>query len=133
MLPQPVVTFINERNVRLVEQWQIATCAGILVCVPGAESDGASIPEVFWSLPGYNPFEGDTLPAAFAHDQLYGGELCDRATADSVLYQLLRAGGVSWFRANTYWLAVRAFGGFTWSSHNPASVAENRKCAKLIS
>ena len=132
MLTEPIVAFIDERNVRLCAPWQIQTAAGLLICQPGAESDGASIPELFWSIPGYNPFEGDTLPAAFAHDQLYGGELCDRATADGVLFDLLRANGVSWLRANNYWLAVRAFGGLTWSNHTPASIATNRACAILV-
>ena len=132
MLPQPIIAVIDELNVRLCAPWQISTSAGIMVCQPGAESDGASIPEIIWSIPGFSAFEGDTLPAAFAHDQLYGGELCDRATADNVLFDLLRANGVSWMRAKSYWMAVRTFGGLTWSQHTSSSIAETRQFAKLI-
>ena len=101
-LVEPIVDFIDERNIALVSPWSIVTSIGTISVIPGATSDGASTPEVIWSIPGFDPFEGDTFPAAFAHDQLYAGELCPREQADQILYELLRANGVGWLRANTY-------------------------------
>ena len=130
-LQEPVVEFMDERNIILVDAWSIATSAGIISVLPGATSDGASTPEIIWSLPGFNPFEGDTFPAAFAHDQLYAGELCPREQADQVLKELLIANGVSWERAETYWAAVREFGGNVWNTHTPEGIALARKFATL--
>ena len=130
-LPEPDIEFIDARNVVLKSPWSIVTGIGRLDVDAGATSDGASTPEIIWAIPGFVPFEGDTLPAAFAHDQLYAGELCDRLTADNILRDLLIANGVSWLRATAYFYAVRAFGGIVWARHTDASQAAARQFARI--
>jgi len=127
MLPEPVIEFVDDTHVRGMEDFTILTTAGRLTVKVGFVSDGAST-SVAGALPGYHAFEGDTFPAAYSHDALYAGELVERDEADGILYDLLRANGVGWFRANTYWLAVRAFGGLVWKGHTQASI----KAARLI-
>ena len=131
-LPEPDIEFVTERVVVLQKPWEIKTRIGTLQCIPGAKSDGASIPECFWWMPGFAPFEGDTLPGAFAHDQLYQAELFDRATADQILFDLLLANGVRKVRADVYYYMVRWFGWMPWTCHTQASIDRCRKYAKII-
>lgn len=127
MLPQPHIEFVSARNVELIDPWEIQTSAGLLHVKTGIISDGASIPRIFWRIPGFAPYEGDTLPAAFAHDCLYASELVDRKTADDIIYELLRENGVGYLRASMYWRAVRGFGGFVWRRHTAESIATARE------
>lgn len=128
----PEVQFLDRRNVRLVRDWSITTSRGTLTVLRGATSDGASIPSIFWNIPGLAAMQGDTFPASFAHDQIYSAELMDRKAADEVFREILRSYGVGSFRAWLMHSAVRAFGGRVWSGHTPASVLEARKFATWI-
>ena len=130
-LLQPIIRFVTTREAELVEPWEIQTRAGLLRVLPGARTDGASIPRIVDGLEGYHHFEGDTMPAVMAHDQLYAGELCDRKIADLVLYDLLIANGVSRFRAGVYLNAVSVGGERTWKFHTPETIIETRRFASL--
>jgi hypothetical protein len=128
----PRVQFIARRTIRLVDWWSVETALGTLMVRVGAESDGASIPSVLWGLPGMAAFAGDTLPAAFAHDQLYAAELVDRAAADEIFRDLLRRCGVGSVRAWLMYRSVRTFGGAVWRRHTPASIQKARRYAAFF-
>jgi hypothetical protein len=130
-LSQPIIQFVSQSEAALAQPWEIATDAGLLRILPGFRTDGASIPGVLDGLPGYHHFEGDTFPAAFAHDALYASQLCDRHTADEVLFDLMVANGVSDARAGAYFNAVRVFGGRVWQGKSAASIANARKFVTL--
>jgi hypothetical protein len=74
----------------------------------GLEFDGASKPRFLWW--GGGPYEGRYRRAAIIHDALYHDRRVDRATADRVFYEGMRADGVSATRALLYYWAVRWFG-----------------------
>lgn len=95
----------------LIVHWR-----GRLLEVPaGFESDGASVPRLFWATvsPRVDPA---TIRGAVAHDYLYRKhpDGWTRADADELFYDLIRADGLSWWRANKAWLGVRLFGGAAW-------------------
>lgn len=131
-ITSPEVQFIDRRNVRLVRDWSVDTSRGELRVLRGATSDGASIPAIFWNIPGMAAMQGDTFPASFAHDQIYAAELMERQQADSIFRELLRRCGVGAFRAGVMHTAVRTFGGRVWARHTPASVAYARQVAVWI-
>lgn len=80
------------------------------IVVPrGFRTDFASIPRVF--RVALDP-ANDVAPAALVHDFLYTcGQFEERALADRVFLDALRANGVGWIRARTMWAAVRLAGG----------------------
>jgi len=74
-------------------------------------SDGASIPRFLWSTVG-SPFMPKFIPAALYHDYLlthHRGRY-SKAEIDQQFLRLLLANGVSKFRANLMYRAVRTFG-----------------------
>ena len=80
--------------------------------------DGASIPRAFWRVIGH-PLTSRYWTAFVIHDYLYGfssiseKELrLERHEVDDLFYDLLRAEGVSWFRAKLMLNAVWGAGGF---------------------
>lgn len=91
----------------------------------GFRYDGASIPRAVWALIG-SPFTGKYLPAALLHDALYSAEIFNRKTCDKIFLEYMRDLGVSWWRRNSMWLAVRCFGGSVWRDHTAQSVSEAR-------
>lgn len=131
-LLQPVIRFVDRDEIELVLPWEIETRIGKLRVLSGARSDGASVPDVIDGLEGFHRLEGDTLPAAFAHDMLYAAELCDRETADQILHDLLIASGISALRAAIYRDAVRIGGGYVWTKHTPESIAAARRMAAIL-
>lgn len=131
-LPQPIIQFVSQDEAKLVQPWEILTRAGLLRVMPGITTDGASVPGAIDGLPGYHHFEGDTFPAAFAHDMLYAGHLCDRKLADEVLRDLMVANGVPEARADAFYGAVRLFGNRAWTEHTPDRVDVARKFLALI-
>ncbi len=112
------------RSVRIVREFSFIRPDGGWIKVPrGFVCDGASIPRILWPLSG-GPFEGKHRDAALVHDALYASHRCakhtgdqfDRATADRVFYEAMRAGGVDAIRATCKYLAVRMFGGRAWNA-----------------
>jgi len=89
---------------------------GRLITVPaGFESDGVSTPEFRGSSisPAIDP---RTLRAGIAHDLIYRTQPAGwtRAEADRMFYDLCRADGLSWWRAQKAWWGLRCFGGGAW-------------------
>jgi hypothetical protein len=88
------------------------------VIVPaGFKSDGASVPRVFWPT----VFPNDDRKALFAavfHDFLYRTHpgIWTRSESDSVFFELLRMGGVSYIRAVRAYIGVRIGGVSAWNA-----------------
>lgn len=97
-----------------------------LIQIPvGLYSDLASV-----SIPGFRP---DTfLSAAVLHDFLYSGEFVPRHIADRIFLQaILDTPKVPRWKARAAWLAVRAFGGFTYRAHHDDTIRYVRALAKV--
>jgi hypothetical protein len=106
----------SAKLIRLKADWYF-TIDGKQYWIPvGYFYDGASIPRIFWILIG-SPFEPDFWAAAMAHDWLYLMHWTSRPTADEVIYQLLRKGGVGTIRAHVIWAAVRSCAGLAWTNN----------------
>ena len=89
----------------------------LLVVPAGFESDGASVPRIFW---GYVFPSGDNraMFAALVHDYIYRTHPYGwiKRDADDAFRDLLKLGGVPLFRAwKAYW-GVRLFGGSAWNA-----------------
>jgi len=83
----------------------------------GFESDGASVPRLFWSTvfpPGYPP----ALCAAFVHDYVYRvhPDGWSKKDADTSFFYLLREAGLSELRARAAYLGVKWFGRAAWNA-----------------
>lgn len=106
--------------------------------LPGATTDGASIPRPLWTLVGAPMRDGRVFAAAAVHDQLYktlgvGGQFT-RAECDRIFYQALRAGGVSWLKASVYYAGVRAGGWVGWRRYarDPDEVARQMELIQVL-
>jgi hypothetical protein len=98
------------RNMMLLKPLKYTDPSGVEWPVPtGAETDGASIPQVFWSIAG-GPFEGPYRDAAVVHD--YYCQMRSRSWRDThlVFYNAMRAAGVGEVKAKTLYGAVYYFG-----------------------
>lgn len=73
--------------------------------------DGASIPKILQPMLGKKD-SPEFLLAACVHDFLYWNFDMDRRMADETFYHLLRASGVSNWKAAIFYLGVRSFGAF---------------------
>lgn len=81
----------------------------------GFQSDGASVPRLFWRLV-FPSSDTKALRAAFAHDCIYRThpDGWTKADADSMFYDLLREDGVSFWRAGLAYIGVRIGGFLPW-------------------
>ena len=101
------------RTVTLLEDLVFYTKAGDSITVPaGFESDGASVPKLFWSA--FPPF-GTYLPAAVVHDLLCVQGHNDKCLytsveAANIFYEAMRVCGVGRTKAHAMYYAVRYFG-----------------------
>jgi hypothetical protein len=117
------------------DQWEVGsplsyiTTAGHRITVlPGARTDGASVPRIFWRLAP--PFAGRYIAAALIHDQLYKTRgamgLFDRAECDGVFHEAMRAAGVNPLLAGLMYAAVR-IGGGRFEDKDPAQAKTEMK------
>ena len=77
----------------------------------GFETDGASIPKVFWSIIG-SPFKGQYLYAALIHDYLCkmgvdGTPKASRKVTNKIFYNCMRYYGVGRCKAKMMYWAVK--------------------------
>jgi len=85
----------------------------VFIVPAGFCTDGASIPKSLWHIVGH-PFQAQVREAAVVHDYLYSclDELgLTRKEADQILYDICVELGMSEVKAQSFYLAVRAFGG----------------------
>jgi hypothetical protein len=94
----------------------------------GMTSDLASIPEVCWSIPGFQP-NGPIAPGAWVHDGLYRGtaittgEPWTRADADLVLLEWMQNAGMPLVVQEAIYRAVRDFGQPAWDAGHAGGAA----------
>jgi hypothetical protein len=103
----------GSRVFRLVHYYRALTSFGTVTIPTGFETDGASIPRIFWNI--LQPF-GEYFPAALLHDYLYSRTStmyfdCDREEADFLFLEAMFNLGVPWHTRHTIHVAVRMFGG----------------------
>ena len=97
------------RTIKLVQPFGYIDAKGQHWDVPaGAETDGASVPRVFWQL--FAPFSGKYREAAVIHD--YWCETKKRSWQDThnVFYEAMLTAGVAESSARVMWAAVYNFG-----------------------
>lgn len=108
-----VASFIPRTdNLKLLEEliyWERRSKQLIVIPV-GFVSDGASVPQVLWGVMGH-PFSKQVREAAVLHDFLYYNNIVSRAKADQIFYDALRELGMEYVQAQSYYIAVRSFGG----------------------
>ena len=79
------------------------------------ESDGASVPRLFWRVVFPNS-DSHVTTAGICHDYIYRAQPpgWTRKEADRMFLALLVEFGAGWFAANAAYLAVRLFGWIAW-------------------
>ena len=87
----------------------------IVVVPKGFCSDGCSVPRFLWSSVSPN-IDPRTLAAAILHDYLYRTDIdgWTRKEADEAFYDICRADGLSWYKAQKAYWGVRLFGASSW-------------------
>lgn len=86
-----------------------------LIVPAGFASDGASVPPFLWM--SVSPkVDARTIAGAIAHDYIYRNapEGWTRKEADSMFYDIIRADGLSWWKAQKAYWGVRLFGASSW-------------------
>ena len=132
-VPQPILQPIEGTdNMQVAETYQVflPSLNKMLTILPGFQTDGASIPRIFWSCAG-DPFSPDYVAAAVCHDALYCAQLVTRDQADNEFLELMGEDGLSWLHRNVFYYAVRWFGGIVWNEHTTDSIADARKYCSL--
>ena len=104
-------------KIRLVKDFTVKLGALVITVKKGFTSDGASVPQIFWSL-GFDPFSPQSVTAALVHDILYKAKAFDRKTCDWIFYTLLRENKVGWIKAHVYLFGVRVGGWLPWSLYS---------------
>lgn len=110
--------FATDTCIKPFKDYRYLTCCDIhfyiedteFVIPNGFETDLASIPRIVWPImsPAYSKF----IRPAIVHDWFYR-KSCDfdRKQTDIIFYHMLVNEGVSPYKANAMYLAVRLFGG----------------------
>ncbi|NCB64423.1 MAG: DUF1353 domain-containing protein [Clostridia bacterium] len=94
----------------------------------GLQSDGASIPRLFWRVL-YHPFEVLILRRGLLHDGIYKAELFPRLTCDLIFRDYMAQERLipAW-RCEAIYRGVRIGGKYVWrNEHTAESVAEARR------
>jgi len=106
-----------KKNAILLEDLVYVTVSGEKIIVPsGFETDFASIPELFWNLPGFDS-DGPAAVPAILHDFLYschgyGPYYKTRYECDRLLLEAMQLVGMSRVNCQLIYWNVRLFGGF---------------------
>lgn len=117
LLLNPEETYLLEKGCIIpIDEFKYKTCQEVsviigekIITVPdGFETDLASIPRLFWSID--SPSDGFSMTPAIIHDYLYTCSNFNRLFADTALYTMLIADGLSSFTALKFYFAVRMFG-----------------------
>jgi hypothetical protein len=105
-----VVRFQQDgRNVVLLQPFSYVDGKDQIWEVPaGAETDGASVPRVFWSI--YSPFAGKYRDAAVIHDHYCQTESRSWQDTHNVFFEAMITSGVGERDAKVMWAAVYNFG-----------------------
>ena len=80
--------------------------------------DGASVPRIFWRVIG-SPFIGTYVCSATIHDALYTSQglgILTKEDVDSLFLEMMEVEGVSWWKRNVMYYAVKYGGSEAWDS-----------------
>jgi len=103
------------RSAVLAEPFMVLSSKRKPITVPkGFKTDFASVPRFFWRI---LPPWGKYSEAAVVHDFLYSIGSMTRLLADKEFKYLMMRIGVSWWKRNVMYLAVRMFGYIAWKMH----------------
>lgn len=99
----------TSRVFSLLRRFRYVSSFGIIEVPAGAETDGASVPKVFWNI--FDPF-GDYFGAAVIHDFLYSrlNTEFSRYESDIIFKEAMYNIGIPWYRREMIYRAVRMFG-----------------------
>lgn len=122
--PQPEFRFVDDDVIELTANYRLRFGGRRWDLRRGFRSDGGSSPWGTWNL--VPKFNGDTLVPFLVHDANYAGHLVTRAEADEILYEMLRANGIWWIKAQGIYWGVRAGGWVPWQRHTPVRVTQVR-------
>jgi hypothetical protein len=99
----------NGRDMKLVQPFGYVDAKGQVWDVPaGAETDGASIPGIFWIT--HPPFTGKYRAAAVIHDYYCRTQSRGWQDTHNVFYEAMLTAGVDARTAKVMWAAVYNFG-----------------------
>jgi len=99
----------NGRDMKLVQPFGYIDAKGQVWDVPaGAETDGASIPGIFWIT--HPPFTGKYRSAAVIHDYYCRTQTRSWQDTHDVFYEAMLTAGVDARTAKVMWAAVYNFG-----------------------
>jgi Protein of unknown function (DUF1353) len=103
---------------RLISPFRYRSSYGTIDIHKGFETDGASIPKIFWSI--LSPF-GPYFKAAVVHDFLYSpwNDEFSRGEADDIFKEAMYNIGINWIQRETIYRAVRLFGGWSFKGTPP--------------
>ena len=123
------------------ESWEVAESfeyhvgsedSNEIIKVPkGFITDGASIPKIFWSIIG-GPW-GKYGYAAVVHDYLYYKHIYTRRRSDQIFLEAMEVLGVSKWKRNTMYVAVRMFSWLFWNRKRKPLIPACVLCLSLLS
>ena len=114
----------NPSDVRTLEDDLVSIWNGKMYVVKkGFITDGASVPRAMWRVIGH-PW-AHYMPAAVIHDAFYAFHTVSQKEADEALRDLMVSIGVSKWKANTMYAAVRAFGSFAYKDQTQLAYYAN--------
>jgi len=102
----------------------------VIQFTPKLQSDGASVPKIFWNI--FPPISGKYMEAAILHDILYASHILSKKEADKIFLEAMKDLGVSWWKRNVMYYAVKFFAIKAWDEKTPQQIQAARKHIKVI-
>ena len=106
---------VTKKRYELLEDLIVKFGLLLFVITKGFWTDFGSVPKIFWNI--ISPWDRQCLVAFITHDYLYFKGNVTREEADDILYELIRAYGGGWFKAQAIYRGVRAGGWVAWNEH----------------
>jgi len=97
----------------------------------GFVTDGASIPRIAVILVG-GKMQVPLIGPAVLHDAEYAAELYKRSVCDWRFLIAMQLVGITWFKRNAIYSAVRVAGWAVWARHTLESVTDVRKIVSFV-
>ena len=126
---KPMFSLVDGKDLMILNKELSFQFDGILYFIPkGFTFDGASIPQLFWSVIG-SPFDEDFREPACIHDWCYITKCLKYHDANMIFRRQLIKQKVSVWKYNAMWSAV-ALGGFI--AYNSVDKKELRQIKELV-
>lgn len=97
----------EHRNWKLLDNLDYAGNQQVFSIPRGFVTNFASVPQIFWSM--IAPW-GRHMKPAVMHDYFYRTAIVSRLDADRLFYRMMKQLGVSWWKRQVIYRAVRLFG-----------------------